>query len=187
MFYIVALGNPGQEYADTRHNAGWQAIDYCIKKWQLPTLIESGSLSGKVTEGIVQGSEVSVLYPSTFMNNSGSAVMKLVEKKEIEKLIVVHDDVDLPFGVIKLGKGRGAGGNNGVQSIIDKLGSKDFNRVRIGIAPKSFWTGKVKRPAGGGPLERFVLQPFTSSERKQLESLFGEACVAIEKVLKVTE
>ncbi len=183
MFYIVALGNPGEKYADTRHNVGWQAVDYCLENFALPSLLESGALSGRITEGVVAGQEVSVLYPGTYMNNSGSAVAKLVPKAESESLIVVHDDIDLPFGEIKIGRGKGAGGNNGVASIIDKLGTKDFVRIRIGIASKSFWTGKVKRPAGGGPLERFVLKSFTSSERRQLPEVFKKVQQALELIL----
>ena len=183
MFYIVALGNPGDKYIDTRHNVGWQVLDHCLREWQLPALVESGGLSGRLTEGTVAGEEVTVLYPTTFMNHSGSAVKKLVPKGEEGNLIVVHDEVDLPFGEMKVVAGRGAGGNNGVQSIIQKLGSKEFVRVRVGIAPKSFWTGKMKRPAGGGPLERFVLQPFTKSEQKQLPEVFEKTKTAIETVL----
>lgn len=180
MFYIVALGNPEEKYFNTRHNVGWQVVDHCIEKWRLPALVESGGLSGRLTEGIVQGSKVTIFYPTTFMNNSGSAVVKLVPKNEVGQIIVVHDDIDLPFGEIRIGKSRGAGGNNGVQSIIDKFGSKDFIRVRVGIAPKSFWTGKMRRPAGGGPLERFVLKPFTGDEKKQLTDVFERAKESIE-------
>jgi PTH1 family peptidyl-tRNA hydrolase len=183
MHYIVALGNPGEKYADTRHNVGWLALTHCLAQWQLPEPISSAAFSGLVSEGEVCGIAIKTLCPTTFMNNSGSAVVKLVPKKEIERLIVVHDDIDVPFGKIKLGKGRGAGGNKGVQSIIDAEGSNEFVRVRVGIAPKSFWTGKIKRPAGGGPLERFVLKPFTSSEQKQLEEVFKKVAAAIETVI----
>lgn len=183
MFYIVALGNPGEKYKNTRHNVGWQATDFCLEAWGLPGLIESGAASGSLSGGLVSGNEVSVLYPSTFMNNSGSAVAKLVPKGETQKLIVVHDDIDLPFGEIKIGQGRGAGGNNGVASIIQKMESKDFVRVRVGIAPKSFWTGKTKRPQGGGPLERFVLKDFSGGEKKQLPEIFERVQKAIETVL----
>ena len=92
----------------------------------------------------------------------------------------MHDDIDLPFGEVKIGKGRGAGGNKGVQSIIEKLGSKEFLRVRIGIAPKSIWTGKVKRPAGGGPLERFVLKPFGLIEKRDLPDIYKKVKTALE-------
>ena len=183
MFYIVGLGNPGDKYADTRHNVGWLVLDYCLAEWSLPNLIESKASSGRISDGLVAGSEVGILYPSTFMNNSGSAVAKLVSKSEVSNLIVVHDDIDLPFGEVKVVKGRGAGGNNGVKSIIEKLGSKDFVRVRVGIAPKSFWTGEMKRPAGGGPLERFVLKPFGSAELKKLPEVFNLVKGAIEIVV----
>jgi PTH1 family peptidyl-tRNA hydrolase len=184
MHYIVGLGNPGDKYADTRHNVGWLALDYCLRAWRLPGLIEERSVSGRVTEGEVEGEEVKVLYPDTFMNNSGSAVVKFVPKAEVAQLIVVHDDIDLPFGVVKLAKGKGGGGNNGVSSIIQKLSSKDFVRVRVGIAPKSFWTGKTKRPAGGGPLERFVLKPFGKAEQKELDFVYEKVKEAIEVTMK---
>lgn len=183
MYYIVGLGNPGEKYESTRHNVGWAALDYLIDKTGLPSLIDSSALSGRTTSGMLAGEEVSVLYPGTFMNNSGSAVTKFVPKNEVQKLIVVHDDIDLPLGEVKIGQGRGAGGNNGVKSIIDKLGSKEFVRVRVGIAPKSFWTGEMKRPAGGGPLERFVLKSFSGSEKKQLADIYERITIAIETVV----
>lgn len=183
MFYIVGLGNPGEKYVNTRHNVGWMALDYCLHAWRLPALVESRAESGRVTSGMVNGAEVRVLYPDTFMNNSGSAVVKLVPKNEIGQLIVVHDDIDLPFGEMKLSKGKGGGGN-GVQSIIQKMGSKDFIRIRVGIAPTSFWTGKTKRPAGGGPLERFVLKPFGKAEQKELDFVYEKVKTALELVVK---
>jgi len=182
MHYLVGLGNPGEKYTRTRHNVGWLALDYCTAKWNLPGLIDSRSHSGRVTDGIVNGEEVQILYPDTFMNNSGSAVVNFVPKSDIKNLIVVHDDIDLPFGVIKVSQGKGGGGN-GVQSIIQKLDTKEFVRVRIGIAPKSFWTGKTKRPAGGGPLERFVLKEFGKAEQKQLDEVFEKVAMALELVI----
>lgn len=184
MFYIVGLGNPGEKYMETRHNVGWQALDYCAEQFGWPNLIENKQVSGRVTEGRVAGAEVQVLYPDTYMNNSGSAVVKFVPRDEINHLIVVHDDIDLPIGEVKIAKGRGAGGNNGVSSIVGKLSSKDFIRVRIGIAPTSFWTGKTKRPAGGGPLEKFVLQRFSRSEQKQLSDVFRSVREALEYIAR---
>ena len=183
MYYLVGLGNPGEKYADTRHNVGWLALDHCIEKWGLPNLIEVSGQSGRVTDGMVTGAAVSVLYPDTYMNNSGSAVVKFLPRDAHKNLVVVHDDIDLPFGEIKVSYGKGGGGN-GVQSIIQKLDTKNFIRVRIGIAPTSFWTGKTKRPAGGGPLERFVLKEFGKAEQKQLNEVFIKVQKAIELILK---
>lgn len=185
MFYIVGLGNPGEKYEKTRHNVGWLALDNLIDKIGLPSLIESKAVSGRTTDGFLDEQKVTVLYPDTFMNNSGSAVVKLVSSKDIDKLVVVHDDIDLPFGIVKVVKGRGAGGNNGVKSIINKLGSNEFTRVKIGIAPTSFWSGKIKRPAGGGALERFVLKPFSTTERNKLSEVFDKVEVAVAAVVTV--
>jgi len=184
MFYIVGLGNPGEQYAETRHNIGWHIMDTCVSAWGLATPVDSAAVAGRITTGVVAGEEVQVLYPGTYMNNSGSAVKKLVPSEQTRQLLVIHDDIDLPWGEIKLVQGRGAGGNNGVQSIIDKLGSKEFARLRVGIAPKSFWTGKIKRPAGGGPLERFVLKKFSTTEKKQLPEVATSAQLVIEAVLE---
>jgi len=184
MKYIVALGNPGEKYKNNRYNVGFMAVDIIIEEFRLPSLIESKSCSGLITEGVIGENETKILYPDTYMNNSGSAVAKLVAKSEISSMVVVHDDIDLPFGEIKIGKNQGAGGNNGVKSIIEKLGSKEFSRVRIGIAPKSFWTGKTNRPKGGGPLERFVLKPFGITEKKELSEVLSKASSAIKIILE---
>lgn len=183
MYYIVGLGNHGERYQNTRHNVGWLVCDSIREAALLPPLIDDKSMSGRMTEGHIAGVLTRLLYPDTFMNNSGSAVVKFVPRNEIGNLIVIHDDIDLPIGEIKLVKGRGDGGNNGIKSIIEKLGSKDFIRIRIGIAPRSFWTGEVKRPKGGGPLERFVLKPFTKKEEEQLKEVKEHAYGALQLVL----
>lgn len=184
MHYIVGLGNHGEKYQNTRHNVGWLICDYVRVEARLPDLIDDKSMSGRMTEGAIAGAPIRLLYPDTFMNNSGSAVVKFVPKNEVGNLIVIHDDIDLPLGEIKLGRGRGDGGNNGIKSLIEKLGTKDFIRIRIGIAPRSFWTGEVKRPKGGGPLERFVLKSFTTKEETQLKEVKERAFGALQKVLQ---
>ncbi len=183
MFYLVGLGNHGERYQNTRHNVGWLLCDYVRAQAGLPDLIGDKAMSGRVTEGVIAGAPVTVLYPDTYMNNSGSAVVKLVPKNAVGNLIVIHDDIDLPVGEMKLSKGRGDGGNNGIKSIIEKLGTKEFIRIRIGIAPRSFWTGEVKRPKGGGALERFVLKPFTKKEDEQLKEVKARAYGALQSIL----
>lgn len=183
MFYIVALGNPGDAYTHTRHNVGWMALDIALQAWNFPSLVAVSKVSGRVTQGQLHGQAVQVLYPDTYMNNSGAAVQKFVPKDATQNLIVVHDDIDVPFGVIKIVQDKGAGGNNGVESIVAKLDTKQFIRVRIGIAPTSFWTGKPKRPAGGGALERFVLKPFSVKEQTKLPEVLEQVKKALEVIV----
>jgi peptidyl-tRNA hydrolase, PTH1 family len=170
MNYIVALGNPGEEYVGTRHNIGWAVADFLVSEFSLTEPVSSSKYQGLYSHGQIGKDEVNLLYPTTFMNNSGSAVKKLVPASELSQLIVLHDDVDLPLGEIKISTNRGAGGHNGVKSIIEKMGSNEFLRIRIGVAQKSFFTGKVKRPTGD-KLPRFVLAKFTRSEEKILQEI----------------
>jgi len=179
MHYIVGLGNPGDEYKFTRHNVAWLVLDAVLESLRLPSLVVSAKYAGRVSVGIVAGAEVTVLYPDTFMNKSGSAVKKLVPKQAADKMIVVYDDVDLPLGEIKLSVGRGAGGHNGVQSIIDTLGTKDFVRVRIGISPRSFWTKEIKRPQGA-KLPTYVLGNFAKRELATVATVATHATAVIE-------
>jgi len=170
MHYIVGLGNPGKEYTNTRHNVGFFVLENFIDEVGLPSFHESSKYNGLVCEGVLQGSEVTVLLPHTFMNVSGAAVKKLVSKEGANDLIVVYDDIDLPVGEIKISFGRGDGGHNGIKSIIESLGTADFSRVRVGIAQKSMWTGKLKRPKGEA-LASFVLGTFSSREQKEVEEV----------------
>lgn len=183
MFYIVGLGNPGEDYANTRHNVGFSVLKHVIEKHALPEPVSSSQYAGDVSEGTLHGSEVRILFPNTYMNKSGSAVRKAVPKGEdASRLIVIYDDVDLPIGAFKLSFGRGSGGHNGVQSIIDALGTRDFIRVRVGIASKRFFGG-VKRPKGE-KLSRHVLSAFKRGEVKQLEHVHEEIDAAIACILK---
>lgn len=169
MYYIVGLGNPGKEYEETRHNVGFLFVQHFVKEAQLPDFHESKTLNGLITQGIFEGEEVTVFLPHTYMNASGSAIARLVPKNESHKLIVVYDEVDLPLGEAKVSFGRGDGGHNGIRSIIDKLGTKDFVRLRVGIAVRSIWTGKTVRPKGEA-LGKFVLKRFSPKEEKQLHA-----------------
>lgn len=181
MFYVVGLGNPGEKYQYTRHNIGWLVLDTWLETAGMPHLHESAKYAGRVSEGFLVDSDVTVLYPDTFMNKSGVAVRKLVPKESSEKLIVVYDDIDIPLGEIKVSAGKGAGGHNGVRSIIDALGSKDFIRIRVGICPRSFWTGTPHRPTGA-KLPKYVLAPFTKRELAtvaEVGSVVGEVIKTI--------
>ncbi len=183
MNYIVALGNPGEEYIGTRHNIGWAVADAFVAEFGLTSPVSSPKYQGLYSYGSIGKEEVNLLYPTTFMNNSGRAVKKLVPADKLSQLIVLHDDVDMPLGEIKISISRGAGGHNGVKSIIAELGSNEFLRIRIGVAQKSFFTSKVKRPTGD-KLPRFVLAKFTRTEEKtvkKIEKLVAEAILLIVK------
>ncbi len=178
MHYLVALGNPGQEYESTRHNVGFKALDFIVANFNLPQPVKSSQYVGKVSEGEIEGERVFLLYPETFMNHSGSAIKKMVSKDEISRLIVLYDDVALPLGEVKISFDRGDGGHNGIKSIVSALGSKEFTRIRIGVAPTSFWTGKIK-PLTGSDLSRFVLAKFTNREQVKLTEVFATVCGAV--------
>lgn len=137
MHFIFGLGNPGKEYEHTRHNAGRNAVLLFIKENDFPPLEENKKLQALVSEGVIGKTRVTAILPETFMNKSGSAAknLKLKNKKQIaESLIITHDDLDLPIGTIKIIKNRGSAGHKGIESVMRSLGTRDFTRVRIGIA-----------------------------------------------------
>lgn len=168
MYYIVALGNPGEEYATTRHNVGWLSLDAVVVARSLPTPHQSSAVSGRLTRGMIENVEVQALYPDTFMNHSGRAVKKFVPHEKLSTLIVLYDDVALPLGEVRVSYARGDGGHNGIKSIIASMGSNEFIRVRIGIAPKQFLTGKTK-VITGEKMHDFVLGSFSKSEQTLLQ------------------
>lgn len=173
MYQIVGLGNVGAEYANTRHNIGWIMLDALRIKHHMPEPILKTSVSGLVTEGKISGVSVSALYPCTMMNNSGAAVRKFVSPKDISKLVVLYDDIDVPLGKVRVSFGRGDGGHNGIKSIVEKMGSRDFVRVRIGIGKVGFWPwerGTLKRPQGAS-LPRYVLGTFSKHELTSVEKV----------------
>lgn len=170
MYYILALGNPGAQYATTRHNVGWLVTDVFLESASFPSLIASKKYAGRISEGRVAHEGVLVLYPETFMNKSGSAAAKVVAKGATDRVVVVYDDVDLALGEVKVSFGRGDGGHNGIKSIVESLGSKDFVRVRVGISPTSLFTGKTKRPVGD-KLQRYVMGHFTKRELVKVEAV----------------
>jgi len=182
MYYVVGLGNPGDEYCASRHNVGWMVLDAFCSTHKLSTPHTEKKFSGQITAGVVEGQSVTILYPSTFMNHSGSAVAKLVSPADTPRLIVVYDDIDLPFGVVRVAFGRGSGGHNGLESIISSLKTKQFIRVRVGIGKVGFWpwegTKAVRRPQGDA-LAKYVLAPFTKREQTTLTTVCTTATTAI--------
>ena len=156
MFLIVGLGNPGKKYEHTRHNIGSRIID------QLESLGLANIILAK---------------PKTFMNESGKAVKSMIKDHDMDSqdLIVIHDDIDLPLGSIRISKASGSAGHKGVESIIQSIGTKNFIRIRVGIQPK------FGKPAH---TEDFVLRKFTGEEEKILKEVTKKTLAALEIFLK---
>jgi len=161
-------------------------LDILVSRAGLPPAVLSARYSGKVSAGQLEQQDVMVLYPDTFMNNSGRAVKKLVPSVETDHLVVLHDDVDLALGQVKISFARGSGGHNGVASIINKLGTKNFIRVRVGVAKIGFWPWQkemVKRPNDGKALEKLVLSNFEKREQEMLNKAKEKAYLAIKTII----
>ncbi len=183
MVTIVGLGNKGEEYENTRHNIGWLVLHEFMRAQHFPSAISRSAYAGVISEGTVAGREVRVLFPHTFMNHSGSAVKKVLQDgTAITDLIIVHDEIDLPLGEVRISVGRGAGGHNGIKSIIDTLGSKDFARVRVGIGEKNIF-GILKRPHGEA-LSNFVLGVFKKREEEKLQEVNEKVHRAILEIIQ---
>jgi PTH1 family peptidyl-tRNA hydrolase len=177
MRIIVGLGNPGQKYEKTRHNFGFMAVDILARRKNL-----SWKDNKKFKALIAEDSDYILVKPLTFMNDSGKAVVGVMRyskrlpfagilplRKNIDlsdSLVVIHDELDLPFNTFKLSTNSGSAGHNGVQSIIDSLKTKNFKRLRLGVASPA----KEKIPG-----DKFVLQRFTPEEESQLNALIDRA------------
>ena len=173
MKLIVGLGNPGRRYKKTRHNVGFMIIDELVDKWQ----------KSKKTNCVYSKQEdIEYIKPLSFMNNSGKAVRSVKDKHKIkpENIIVIHDDVDLPFGEVRISKNVSSAGHKGVLSIINELGTQDFIRFRIGIGPR--WDQRSQR-GKKVDTERFVLEKFTKEENKQLDEIIKQAIEIIKREL----
>ena len=165
MFLIVGLGNPGVEYAATRHNIGFDMITYLSDKYNIPVNSREGkALVGK---GILAGEKVMLAQPQTYMNLSGESVRALMDyyKIDIEDLLVIYDDISLDVGQIRMrGKGS-AGGHNGIKSIIQHTGTQEFARIKIGVGQKP----------EGGDLVKHVLGRFSREEDRMFRDVFALA------------
>ena len=171
-FLIAGLGNPGARYVKTRHNSGTDLINMLAKKHSLE-LKENKSLKGKINSLKISNTEVFFFIPNVFMNHSGKSLKPTIKKLNIplEKILIVHDDLDLPSGSCKLKNGGGDGGHNGLKSVIESLGgSKDFKRMRIGIG----------HPGNSKLVNKYVVQKGSLQERK-------ERLNAIENGLEIIE
>jgi len=167
---IVGLGNPGSRYAHNRHNIGFQIVDELAEKHGLS--FDKRQFKARIASGRIDGQRLLLAKPQTYMNLSGEAVQSLVSyyKIELKDLMVVFDDMDLPAGVIRLRPFGGAGGHNGMKSIIQRLGSNQFPRLRVGIG----------RPPGRMDPAAYVLQNFSDEEEALMAQVRDRAGRALE-------
>jgi PTH1 family peptidyl-tRNA hydrolase len=172
---IVGLGNPGNEYEQSRHNAGFWFIDQLVTHHQLCLKKESRFL-GEVAKLSSSAGSVWLLKPATFMNRSGQSIAKLAQFYKIrpEQILIVHDDLDLSPGSVKLKQGGGHGGHNGLRDSINQLDSKDFHRLRLGIG----------HPGNKEQVVGFVLGKTPQSEKKLIESAIEKSMDSIELILQ---
>lgn len=164
MFLIVGLGNPKDEHKNTRHNIGRDFVFYFAKKNNFPEFKPDKKFKALTSQKKIEDKDVLLLLPETFMNLSGDAVLSAARYFKIkpENIFVVHDEIDLPFGRAKITLGRGSGGHKGIEDIINKIKTKNFFRVRIGIHPSS--EKKIKA-------EDIVLEKFSDEEKKELKNI----------------
>lgn len=175
MWVIAGLGNPGTKYSATRHNIGFRVIDRLSEEYNIPLEERDVYMIGR---GAIDGVNVILLKPLTFMNRSGLAVKKILKKANIsadnfmDRLIVVHDDLDIDAGAIKIRRGGSSGGHRGIESIIQELGTKDFVRIKVGI-------GRDKTI----PVEEYVLQNFKPHEKNLIKDVIIFASRAVTAVV----
>lgn len=176
MKWVIGLGNPGRKYEDTRHNVGFRVVEQFAER-HAAVFRRSWRLHALMAEVALGAEDVCVVKPLTFMNNSGVCVAALARRHGLtaKDLIVVFDDVELVCGEVRIRKQGGAGGHNGMESVIAHLGSKEFVRVRVGVGP---------RPPGA-ELVDYVLGRFTAEESAKIEPAIGRAADAVERILTV--
>ena len=174
-YLIVGLGNPGKQYSDNRHNIGFMVVDVLAVRWKID--IKRRRKNALTGEGKIRNKSVILAKPQTFMNNSGLAVGPLQRLYEIstQNLLVIHDDLDLSFGRIRLRAAGGAAGHHGMESIIEKTATKEFPRLRVGI-------GRPKYE--GEDVVDFVLKDFKSADKQKLETVLNQAADVVEAYLE---
>jgi len=188
MFYIVGLGNPGAEYENTRHNTGRMAVSRLHKDLDLNEFELNKKSNALISKGKIKKEQLTLILPETFMNNSGKAVCFFVKpklktsKKGLENLVVVHDDIDLPIGTMKISYNKGTGGHRGLDSIAKVVKTLEFVRVRIGVSPTTA-KGRAKKPEGDKAIIDLILGKFKPKETDIMKKIFKKASEAIQTLI----
>jgi len=181
MILIVGLGNKGEEYKNSRHNTGFIVLDNILGKvdWN-----ESSKANALYYKDSIKKKEVEYLKPLTFMNNSGVSVLseQIKLKVKSQNIIVIHDDMDLPIGTYRISFNRSSGGHRGVESIIKKIKSQEFIRIRIGVSPTTP-SGKLRKPKGEEAILKFLLGKFKEDELKEIKKVSKKIAEIIEMIV----
>lgn len=175
MWLIVGLGNPGEEYIQTRHNIGFQCVTAVAKRYRFD--FSEKRAHARIAEGQAHGQRVALAKPFTFMNVSGQAVVGLKQWYKIDSatdLVVIYDDVDLPFGTLRLRERGSAGTHNGMRSIVGQLGGQNFRRIRVGIG----------QAPPGWDLAKYVLGRFTREEQEQVVQICDRVADAVDLIIR---
>ncbi len=177
MNLIVGLGNPGRGYANNRHNAGFVCLNHFAKRQGIR--FDKKQSKARMGSGEIAGSEVVVAKPQTYMNRSGQSVSLLVKKFNVslDNLIVIHDDLDLPLGKIRIRQGGGSGGHKGIGSIITELGSQNFIRIRVGVGRPVKNEGSTE--FSEDEIINYVLSDFTPDEKQTITQVIPTVSEAI--------
>lgn len=178
--YVVGLGNLGEKYATTRHNVGWMVLDRLRSKFECTAPNRNNHWNARISEcQLGTGESVVLVYPQTFMNRSGETVRLILRDKADASVIVVHDDIALPVGKIRVSQGKGHGGHNGIKSIMEHTKRIDLVRVRVGVAGKRWWGSDMYIPTGAA-LPKHVLSGFSWWERGAVEDGIERAAQAVQ-------
>lgn len=178
-YVIVGLGNPGEQYAHSPHNAGRLAVEHFARY----AGVEEWKEHKKSNADVAKGDFGTLVLPNTYMNRSGSAAAHFVKSpKAAQRLVVVYDDIDLPLGKVKISFSRGSGGHKGVESIARALKTRDFVRLRIGVAPTTP-SGKLKKPRGEAAVEEYLLKPLRKPQFETLTHVFKTTNKALEAII----
>ncbi|MGM0482447.1 MAG: aminoacyl-tRNA hydrolase [Patescibacteria group bacterium] len=180
------MGNSGEKYENTRHNVGFVTVDLLKDNWGFESWRSDRYVNSFLSCGEAEGEEVVLVKPNTYMNNSGKAISGLLKKREMsaDQCVVIHDEIDLPLGFVKMSFARGEGGHKGVRSVINALGTKDFLRIRVGILPEGLEQGSLKKVGGKGAVESFILGNFTREEREEIIKAGGRVKEYLEIIIR---
>jgi len=170
---VVGLGNPGPAYQQTRHNLGWMVLEHAARRWGIALAQQGQALQG---QGVVHGCAVLLALPLIWMNQTGEVVHSILQAQKLSSpdLILVYDDLDLPLGIFKIKTHGGAGGHNGLRSVMSCLGTQDFCRLKMGI----------DRPPVNVDPAQYVLSPFAQHERESVNAVLSNAVNALECLIQ---